>query len=70
VGWALPLAWLAVRGQDVGGVAATVSALVGLPRAAAAGFALGLVACCLQAVAGAALGRAGANALAPGGVAK
>jgi hypothetical protein len=69
-GWALPLAWLAVRGQDVGGVAATVSALVGLPRAAAAGFALGLVVCCLQAVAGAVLGRAAALALAPGEVAK
>jgi hypothetical protein len=47
-------------------VAAIVSALVGLPRAAAAGFALGLVACCLQAVAGAALGRGVTNALAPG----
>jgi hypothetical protein len=63
LGWSLPLAWLAARGQDVAGVAATVSALAGLPRAAAAGFALALLVCCLQAIAGAALGRSAVNAL-------
>lgn len=63
LGWALPLAWMAVRGQDVGGVAATVSALTGLPRSAAAGLAAALVVCCLQAIAGAALGRTVTNAL-------
>jgi hypothetical protein len=63
LGWALPLAWMAVRGQDVGGVAATVSALTGLPRSAAVGLAAALLVCCLQAIAGAALGRTVTNAL-------
>lgn len=63
LGWALPLAWMAVRGQDVGGVAATVSALTGLPRSAAVGLAAALVVCCLQSIAGAALGRTVTNAL-------
>jgi hypothetical protein len=63
LGWALPLAWMAVRGQDVGGVAATVSALTGLPRSAAVGLGAAVVVCCLQAVAGAALGRTVTNAL-------
>jgi hypothetical protein len=63
LGWALPLAWMAVRGQDVAGVAATVSALTGLPRSAAVGFAAALLTCCLQAIAGAALGRTLTNAL-------
>jgi 4-hydroxybenzoate polyprenyltransferase len=63
MGWALPLAWMAVRGQDVAGVAATVSALTGLPRSAAVGLAAALLVCCLQAIAGAALGRTLTNAL-------
>jgi len=63
LGWALPLAWMAVRGQDVAGVAATVSALAGLPRSAAVGFVVALLACWLQAIAGATLGRTLTNAL-------
>lgn len=63
LGWALPLAWMAVRGQDVAGVAATTSALTGLPRSAVVGFVVALLACSLQAVAGAVLGRTLTNAL-------
>ncbi len=61
-GWATPLAWLSLHGADIAGVAATVSALTGLPRSAPAGLALGIAVCSLQAASGLAVGRTSATA--------
>jgi hypothetical protein len=57
-GWAVPLAWLAVRGEPVAATARTVAALAGLPASAVLLVASTLLIAAVQAVLGMWLARA------------
>jgi hypothetical protein len=57
-GWAVPLAWLAARGQPIGGTARTIAALAGLPASAALVVAVTLLIAVVQALLGLWLVRA------------
>lgn len=58
LGWAVPLAWLAARGEPVGATARTVAALAGLPASGALVIGVTLLIAALQAIAGLWLARA------------
>jgi MFS transporter, DHA3 family, macrolide efflux protein len=58
VGWALPLAWQAVRGEPVLATARAVGGLAGLPASAALVLVLTAIVAAIQALAGASLARA------------
>ena len=56
-GWAVPLLWLAVRGEPVAATASSVAALAGLPASAALTLGATIVVAALQAIVGGWLAR-------------
>lgn len=57
-GWAVPLAWLAARGQPIAGTARTIAALAGLPDSAVLVIAVTVLVAVVQALLGLWLVRA------------